>query len=79
MNEIFHQPSSEPYLSFLTKVLHGTSVVIVGNIDNVHQNIINTENALIYIYLNNSLNGVFGTYYDSPPYSNNSSVSLCGA
>ena len=76
MNPILHQLSSEPYLSFLAKLLHGTNVVIVGNILNVHQNINNTDNALKSNYLNKSLNGVFGVYDDYYSYSDVNKLSL---
>lgn len=58
---MFHQLLSDPNLPFLAKLLHGISVVMVGNILNVHQKINNTERALINNCLNNYLNGVYGT------------------
>ena len=57
---MLHQLSSEPYLSFLAKLLHGTSVVIVGNILNVHQKISNIDISLKSNYLKSYFIGVFG-------------------
>ena len=76
MKPILHQLSSDPYLPFLAKLLHGTNVVIVGNILNVHQNINKTDNALKSNCLNNSLNGVLGRYYYSFSVVNKFSLSL---